>query len=588
MRFPEQPRLRRRRTLPVRFLAMALFAMALAVVLARRPAAGQQPGAAAAPGGAPPSGSMFGETIEVRAVNVEAVVTDRQGNRVPDLKLEDFRLEVDGKPLKVDYFSEVRGGQAVVRGPGAAAAPGLSDLAPGSAVGTSYLVFVDDYFSVGPRRDEVLRSLRDDLARLGPEDRMALVAFDGRHLHLLSSWSSSPRELAAAIEREIGTPTHGLDRLAELRVFTSTDQRLGEVGHTGAKDPILGEKDTVASRVSTRAALTLEEEGFVDNLVAQFERGVAAATSTLRSFGSPPGRRVMLLLVGGWPFSPADYALNNVHVPLTRAQQVPHGDVILRPLVETANRIGYTLYPVDVPGVETAAADAGAAAPSPTGTYFALREQEHEATLAYLAKATGGRALLNSLRIASLEHVEADTRSYYWLGFTPTWEGKDQRHAIRLEVLRPGTSVRTRDSFADRSRKSEVAMMVEGAMLFGNAPGAPAMPVQLGKPVRKGLDEMEVPVTLAIPTLAFTTVPLHGKYASEIELHVAVEDEHGGRSGVPVLPLKLSSDREPTPGRYIRYQTTLKMRRTNHHLSFAIFDPLSNRVTTAEADVTPD
>jgi VWFA-related protein len=583
MRLLDQPRPRRRRTLPIRFLVMALFAL-----FARHPAAGQPPGSAGAPGGLPSSGSIFGETIDVRAVNVEAVVTDRQGNRVPDLKLEDFRLEVDGKPVKIDYFSEVRGGQAIVRGPGAPAAPGLSDLTPGSAVGTSYLVFVDDYFSVGPRRDEVLRSLRDDLARLGPEDRMALVAFDGRHLHLLSSWSSSGRELAAAIEREIGTPTHGLDRVVELRAFTATDQHLGEVGHTGARDPILGEKDTVVSKVSTRSALTLEEEGFVDNLVAQFERAVAAATSTLRSFASPPGRRVMLLLVGGWPFSPGDYALNNIHVPISRAQRVPPGDVILRPLVETANRIGYTLYPVDVPGVETAAADASAAAPSPTGAYFGLREQEHEATLTYLAKQTGGRALLNSLRIASLEHVEADTRSYYWLGFTPNWEGNDKRHAIRLEVLRPGTSVRTRDSFADRSRKAEVSMMVEGAILFGSPPGAPAMPVQLGKPVRKGLDEMEVQVTLAIPTLAFTAVPLNGKYASEIELHVAVEDDHGGRSPVPVLPLKLSSDHEPTPGRYIRYQTTLKLRRANHHLSFAVFDPLSNRITTAEADVKPD
>ena len=43
---------------------------------------------------------------------------------------------------------------------------GLPSLAPGSPVGTSYLVFIDDYFSVTQRRDEVLRSLKDDLGRL--------------------------------------------------------------------------------------------------------------------------------------------------------------------------------------------------------------------------------------------------------------------------------------------------------------------------------------------------------------------------------------------------------------------------------------
>ena len=40
------------------------------------PVAGQQPAAPEEPA------SIFGETIDVRVVNVEVVVTDRQGNRV--------------------------------------------------------------------------------------------------------------------------------------------------------------------------------------------------------------------------------------------------------------------------------------------------------------------------------------------------------------------------------------------------------------------------------------------------------------------------------------------------------------------------
>jgi len=148
--------------------------------------------------------------------------------------------------------------------------------------------------------------------------------------------------------------------------------------------------------------------------------------------------------------------------------------------------------------------------------------------------------------------------------------------------------VRTRDSFLDRSRKSEISMMVESAMLFGNPPDAPSMPVQLGKAVKTGRHEMEVPVTLAIPTDAFTSVPLNGKYAAEIELRVAALDERGQKSDIPVVPLQLQSDKEPQRGHYIRYQTKLKLRRINQHLIFAIFDPLSNRVTTAEQDVKPD
>jgi VWFA-related protein len=546
-----------------------------------RPTTSAPPTGAAATAGAAgrpqPTGPMFGETIEVRVVNVEAVVTDKRGNRVPDLKPQDFRLKVDGKPIKIDYFNEVRGGQAIAPEPGAAQTiPGLPDLAPGSPVGTSYLVFIDDYFSIAPRRDEVLRSLRDDLARLGPEDRMALVAYDGKHLNLLSSWSSSSRELGRAIQHEIETPSHGLERQAELRNFRATQPP------RSTPDPAASFRSGFAN-----TQLSIEERAYVAELSGQLERAVAAATGTLRGFASPPGRKVMLMLVGGWPFSPADYAVNDINRPIIE-HDVPHGEALMRPLVETANRLGYTLYPVDVPGMETDAASAQATAPRPVGASFGLREQEHEGALTYLAKETGGKALLNSLRIASLEHVEADTRSYYWLGFTPSWEGKDKRHTIQLEVLRPGLEVRTRDSFLDRSRKAEVSMMVESAMMFGTAPGSPTMPVQLGKAVRKGRSEIEVPFTLAIPTDSFTSVPLNGKYASEVELRIAAQDERGDQSEIPVVPLQLSTDKEPTKGHFVRFQSKVTLRRTNQHLFFALFDPLSNKITTAEADVKPD
>ena len=51
--------------------------------------------------------SVFGETIEVRVVNLEAVVVDKQGNRVHGLKPQDYRLLIDGKPTSIDYFTEV-------------------------------------------------------------------------------------------------------------------------------------------------------------------------------------------------------------------------------------------------------------------------------------------------------------------------------------------------------------------------------------------------------------------------------------------------------------------------------------------------
>src|SRR3954468_14043082 len=114
----------------------------------------------------------FGESIDVRVVNVEAVVTDRQGKRVTGLKPSDFRLRVDGKEVPIEYFSEVEDGQALAAPAGAPAdKPEAQATVQGvteGKVGTYYLVFIDDYFSIALHRDTVLKGLKADLGRLGP------------------------------------------------------------------------------------------------------------------------------------------------------------------------------------------------------------------------------------------------------------------------------------------------------------------------------------------------------------------------------------------------------------------------------------
>jgi hypothetical protein len=294
---------------------------------------------------------------------------------------------------------------------------------------------------------------------------------------------------------------------------------------------------------------------------------------------------VMLLLSGGWPFSPLDYVINNPNRPVIE-REVPSGEEILQPLVDTANRLGYTLYPVDVPGVEaTGGADASLAGPAGAG--LNIREQEHEASLLYTAEQTGGKALLNAQGAELLSSVESDTRSYYWLGFTPSWQGNDKRHKVTLSVVTKGLKLRARSGFLDLSRKAENSLIVESAMLFGNSPDAIPMAIKLGAPVASGRREMEVPIALAIPADAITFVPVNGKNTAELELRVAALDAGGNRAPVPVVPIVLTAVEAPKAGAFVRYETRLKLRKLPHHLTLAIFDPLSGKILTAEADVAP-
>jgi VWFA-related protein len=547
----------------------AFAVLPILAVLAAIPAAAQQTGEPA---------SAFGEQIDVRVVNVEVVVTDKQGNRVTGLGPGDFRLRVDGKEVPVQYFTEVRGGQAVAAeeaGSGqSAAVQGLPALAPGSPVGTSYLVFIDDYFSIPTRRDEVLRSLMDSLGRLGPEDRMAVVAFDGSKVDMLSNWSDSERALTRGFQQALGRPALGFQRLAELRAYESS-HRIGTLGTVDARSAFVNRVD-------------LEELSYMELVADHVRRAVMAAESTMRGFAAPPGRKVMILLSGGWPFSVVDYVVNDPNRPILN-REVPGGEQLLAPLVDTANLLGYTLYPVDVPGVESNGPDASDGAPPENGL-LNLREQEVQASLEYAAKETGGKALINGLRVEAMQTAESDTRSYYWLGFTPERQRNDKRHNIKVEVVREGLQARSRNDYYDLARKTEVSMMVESALLFGNPPGAATMPMQVGKPVAKGRREIEVPVSLAIPLSSMTVVPIDGKHVAELELRIAVIDAKGNRADVPMVPIRLVADKPPSesPGQYVRYDTTLRLRKISQHLILAIYDPVGGKLTTAEADVVPD
>lgn len=525
------------------------------------------------PSAPPPSEDLFGERIEVRVINVEVVATDRKGDRVPDLTAADFRLKVDGKTVPIEYFTEVRGGQAIAPQAGSAGAiPGLPSLAPGSPVGTSYLVFIDDYFSLTQRRDRALRALKDDISRLGPEDRMAIVAFDGRQLAMLSSWSQSQNDLQRAVDKAMGRPAQGSARLAERRSF--------EVSRNISVNTGFGNRSSFDDR------LDIEELAYAQLLARQVERVVGAATSTLRGFASPPGRKVMLLYAGGWPYSPADYVVSSPSRGIIQ-RDVPRGEEFLRPLTDTANRLGFTVYPVDVPGLEGSGADASADTVQDPVTN-SLREQETEASLLYVARQTGGKALVNALRDKALESVAGDTRSYYWIGFSPEWKKDDARHQVRVEPARPGLVVRSREGFLDRSRKSEVSMQVESAMNFGGDPEAMRLLVELGKPVKSGRGQVEVPVTLAVPTDLLNSVPLNGVYISEMELRVAALDVKGDRSDMPVIPLRLTTKEAPQPGRFAKYQTKLKLRRIEQQLVIAIYDPLSGRTALGQVQWKPE
>lgn len=549
-------------------------------------------GAASLPAQSPSGNSqgLFEEAVDVRVVNVEAVVTGRDGKPVRGLSPSDFRLLVDGREVPIEFFTEIAAGE-VAAAPGAGSPAAPAPVAAGEKVGRSFLIFIDDSFTISAHRNLVLLNLERQLSALEPGDRVAVVAFDGNRLELLSGWTGDPAAVSATLAAARKRPSWGLRTLAQRESFRDDITRVGVVTADG--------DDFKFREGAAPGGLFFPPETY-----PALQAVVAAASAALRGIPAlGAGRKVALLLSGGWPLAPEQYLMNRplISLPVDLANG-GLSERLYQPIVDTANRLGWTLYPVDVPGLDPnqpTAADARDERPRDmTGSSFMTSDWERAThdTLSYLAEETGGRAALNSARLAALDMAAEDTSSYYWLGFTPAWQANDERHRIRLEARRPGLQVRARNGFTDLSRNTETAMKTESLLLFGGGPGGPAaapkadsrLLVELGQPERSGRSTLELPITLKIPAEAVTAVPDGSGYAVYLVLAVGALDSKGDRSRqIPQVPLHMTLAAAPKPGDILRYRTSLQVRRIDQDLVFAVRDTLSGEVLWEKVEFRP-
>jgi VWFA-related protein len=480
---------------------------------------------------------VVGETIDVRVVNVEVMVTDRRDQPVKGLTASDFQLLVDGQEVAVDYFTEVRDGQATNAGTSPAAAP-----APGAEVARNYLVFVDDGFAIGSCRDATLDSLRDGLDLLRPGDRMAVVAFDGAKLAVLSSWTADKATLAAALLLAKAHSPHGNLLLAQARSMDNDQDLVMSIPDDGDRSPLVPQMRDVnrlalAARVSPEGA-------------TQVHKSATAAVTSLRALEPQPGRRIMLLLSASWSLAagPRFYA----------------------PLIAAANQLGYTLFPLDVANDDAASL------------------QLFDA----LARPTGGRGLSGTER-ALVSQIVAETASYYSLGFTAAGAADARQHRIEVRPRPPGLTARSRRTYSDVSRESAAVMKAENVLLFGPAQAASPrnsgqeLTVDAGAPRAAGRGKLEVPLTLALPLAALAFTQQGSSWVAEVPLVVAVLAEDGGRGDLPRSNLRLTLTAPPAAGDVARFRTTLELRRIRQRLVLAIPDAQSGEILTREIDIVP-
>ncbi len=342
---------------------------------------------------------VISTTLEVRLITVEVVVLDKDKKRVTKLSQDAFHLFVDGKPKEPAFFQEVWNPTMTSSGQ----VKGKIDLASrpsdSQELGNSYLVFIDDYFTDHRFRALMFNKMAQDVSQLGFRDRMAVARYDGKKMELLSDWSSDKEHLAKVFVYAKTLPSGYL--LRKMHLDTKREVSVAE--------PIFR---------------TLDE---------QIERVANAVTIGMRSFYTKTGRRLMVLMSSGWPTDFFAIAIgNDEQVAANRFNPHKH----LENLIDTANLLGYTVYPLQA---SLDSFNVTSATPQ-SGFTEGSRALQSEFTasllsLSQLAKETGGQVLAKAVtKQLPLAHVVKDTSSYYVLGFMAEAKGADTRSEIKVEL----------------------------------------------------------------------------------------------------------------------------------------------------------
>ena len=394
--------------------------------------------------------------ITTNLVQVDAVVTDKNGNVVTDLKADEVQILENGKPQKITHFTYVAAGAAVTEKPKTAATDKVDPVAP-PVVPTPVT------------RGDVRRTIALVVDDLGLS--FESVAFTRRALKKFVDEQIQPGDLVAIIRTGGG--------VGALQQFTS-DKRLLHAAIEGVKYNLMGRADASAFAPLRPPALQIPDEQASRNQTAEafreevFSVGTLGAISYVVSgLGDMPGRKSVLLVSDGLQiFSPGDPNRTN------RVQEA------LDSLVDLANRASVVIYTMDARGVTPIGLQAqdnpqvsrpvgrNPGLGGPTGVsregfkamdaLMASRREtfnESQNGLNYLADQTGGLPIRNTNDLSGgIQRVLDDQRGFYLIGYRPdekTFDPKTGRgkfHDLSLKVTRSGKfNVRMRNGFYGKS-----------------------------------------------------------------------------------------------------------------------------------------
>lgn len=513
----------------------------------------------------------FREEVEVRVMDLDVVVIDRDGQTVRDLKREDFTVRLGGKVVAIDYFARVDEG--AIHAPDLAAASpdqvlAVHRQAQQAYVPRHFLMYVDVGHLAPDGRKRGLEALRELVTRMGPNDRGRVVLFDRRPREL-TGWTTGKEELFSALTR-IDESGLGMSRLeAERQALVAIDTVMGRNPREQAVH-----RESVARRYA-------EEQRTV---VHQMLQDVGSELATLAPLA---GKKAFLFVSGGFEFRPgyimAAYAAGQ---PTVVSFVVPDVSAELDAIARRANASEITFYTVDARGLDPAGGSSASDNPlmARSGVSFLARQDSQEG-LTVLARETGGVALLNSNDFQTgVARIYREASAYYSIGVTLS-KLPSGHQAVRVDVDRPGVTVRTRRGYAALTEAERERDRLQAALRTNFS--ATEIPVTLRtEPASRKGKRYRFAISVIFPASGLTFGPAGGARRALADVAIAAMDDTGRMSepsrDATMFTLPAGANETNSA---LQHKTMLETRKGNHRIVVSVRDRASGRTGTARADV---
>lgn len=514
------------------------------------------------------------ETIDVRVINVDVVVTDRKGNRVKGLKADDFEIFENGTPRNVSNFYEVDSARPTPRAtPTPQAAPTQPDKEavvsePPASQHRRFIIFIDNLSLTPFNRNPVFKSLKKFLATGTKPGDEFMVATWNRSMKVRVPFTSDVAQVEQMLDIVAGESSYGLHNMSERK---------------GVENQIRDAKSVDDAIITARS--------YAQSVDHDLRQTVDALNGLLSTLAGVDGKKVLILTSQGLPMSPGKELFFYVDEMARQKNWASTGSVLLQAanfdgtmliqsIARTANANGITIYALHAGGL--GGYNEGSAENSTPTPYTVQQAAMTNSTdsMQLVAAMTGGIAAVGTNNFdGALEMLENDLNTYYSLGYRSGTERVDRQRMLEVRTKNRKYSVRARRSFVEKSIRTEMNDRVVANLFYDRPQNEMKISLTTRQPVPNDQYTFKVPLEIHIPMEKLTLLPQGELVIGGFSVYVVVANKDGDMSDVvsQTHQVKVTpDDLTNIAGKYYTYEIELVMEKGRNRISVGVVDDIAN------------